>query len=174
MSSVITTTAAGRRAPSTALPSFASAAVLLSIVGWFRVAHLWSNQWPAPLLYLALAMARVPKGAWFLSGPLLLLAWAPQLLRGSSTIPLRSRVALGILTALTLFHLWASWEYAVSYRGWFGVSAIALASAGPVAFLWFLLRVVVRRPSFWGNLLFHLGLVAWLIVLAFPDIGELV
>jgi hypothetical protein len=137
------------------------------------VAFLWNSALPSPLFFLGLQVAGIPRGIWFMAGALLFLAWSPQLLAGSSRIPLRSVVALGVLTALTVLHLWASWEYAVSYRGWLAVSAIVALSAGPVIALWVLYRKSARHPTFWGNLFFHLGVFAWLITLAFPSIGEL-
>ncbi len=62
---------------------------------------------------------------------------------------------------------------AVSYRGWLAVSAIVTLSAGPLVALWVLYRTSARHPTFGGNLVFHLGVLAWLITISFPDIGEL-
>jgi hypothetical protein len=156
-----------------AVLSVLGVAAVLAALGWWRLAYLRSESFPAPLLYFGLQSFDVPRTVWFLAGAVLFLAWSPELFAGSSRIPTRSVVMLSLLTALTLLHLWASWEYAVSYRGWLAVAGIAALSAVPLLVPWALYKSASRRPTFGSNLLFHATVFAWLTTLAFPSISEL-
>jgi hypothetical protein len=153
--------------------SVLAVAAALTALGWWRITYLWSESFPAPLLYLGLQAFGVPRGVWFLAGAVLLVVWSPQLLAGASRTPIRSVVMLSLLTALTPLHLWASWDYAVSYRGWLAVAGIAALSAVPLFPLWALWKSASSGPTFWKNLLFHATVLAWLTTLAFPSISEL-
>src|SRR5258708_38982059 len=84
----------------TAVLSVLGVAIFLAALGWLRVAFLGNGPVPAPLLFLALQVAGIPRAIWFMAGAILFLAWSPQLLSGSSRIPLRSVIGLGVLTAL--------------------------------------------------------------------------
>jgi len=148
-------------------------AVLLAVASWFRVEHLWSGPVPAPLIYLALQSLGVPRSAWFLAGPLLLLSWSPQLLVASSRIPMRTVIGLGVLTIVAAFHLWAGWQYAVSHRGWLAVLGIATVSAGSLVPLWVLCLSALHHPTVCRSVSLHLAVVTWLVTLAFPSILEL-
>jgi hypothetical protein len=150
------------------------AGTCLTALGWVRVEHLWAGPVPGPLLYLALQSLGVPRGVWFLAGPVLFFTWSPQLLVGFPRVPTRSTIALGVLTIVTGFHHWVSWDYAVSHRGWPSVLAILTVSTGCLALLWALWLWSRRTPAFWRGLLFHFGMFMWLTTLAFPSILELV
>jgi hypothetical protein len=79
-----------------------------------------------------------------------------------------------VVTALHGLVVAASWNYSVAHYGWWrAMCAVLVSSLGPLVALWFLFRSSLRRPTFWRSLLFHAAVVAWLVVLAFPDIVEL-
>jgi hypothetical protein len=162
--------------PERAVLSVLASAALLTAVSWMRVTHLpvgYQGAFPPPLLYLLLQMMAVPRAAWVLVGALLLVVWSPQLFLGSPRIPHRSIIGLGILTALTVWHAWASWEYSISYRGWLATSAIVGASSVPLLALWSVYACQRRTQTFLGSLVFHVGVLMWITMVAFPDIIEL-
>jgi hypothetical protein len=150
-----------------------AAALLLGSLAWFELAHLWVGAFPPPLFLLAFEFMGVPHSLACLAAALLFLAWAPQLLWGSAFVPWHSRIGLGLLTAITLLNLFSNWSYAVGYRGWLSVLGIALVTTAPIVMLWWQLRRSLQAPSFQRSLALHAGMMAWLLTLAFPLLGEL-
>lgn len=149
------------------------AALLLAAIVWLRASFMWQASLPEPLFFFVLYLARVPQFVWPFFAGVLFLAWAPELLNGSPRVPLRSRAGLAFLSLLSVLNIWAGWEYAASYRGWLAVCGIVAATVLPLAALCVLLSMSVRQPSFERSLLLHWGVLAWLITLGFPVLGEL-
>jgi hypothetical protein len=106
-------------------------------------------------------------------GPVLLLLWNPRLLRGSSTYPRRSTIGLAILSLLSAAWFWAGWSLGVKYEGLFHVLGTLALNAAALTGAWMLALRARRRPSANRNLMAHWLVVAWLVWVAFPWLGEL-
>jgi hypothetical protein len=126
---------------------------------------------PLPLVPFTLLVCGVPKPLTGLTASVLFWAWNPGLVKGRCEVPLRSRVAVGVLSALSFVWAALNWRDGVDVQGVAHVTGIAVVNVGMVVAL---VALGVRRiatPSFARNLVFHWGLVAWLFWFAFPYLG---
>jgi hypothetical protein len=147
------------------------AALLIAALAWERASLPWSL--PEPLFFTALYIAGIRRAAWPVVGAMLLVVWAPELWVASSRVPVRSRVGLVLLTLLNAFDIWGGWEYTALYSGWLATGGFAVVSTASLIALWLLLIRALRRLAFEWNLLFHSGVVAWLVTVGAIMMNEL-
>lgn len=126
---------------------------------------------PYPALVLLLAFTIGTPAV--LVPAILFWAWAPQLFRGKEGIPLRSAVALGVLTAWTPLWFFSGWDYGLEFQGRSFTIGMAVLNAIGLLVVWCLLLRGRRVPSFASSVRFHLALFGWLAWGAFPNLGEL-
>ncbi len=86
---------------------------------------------------------------------------------------MRSFFGLIAFSLMTVYFIWASWQYSVAYRGWFATSVVLAIHTAPLAALWAFYYASRRRPTFWRSLSFHFLWVLWFVTVAFPDVVEL-
>ncbi len=98
--------------------------------------------------------------------------WGIHLFRGTAKIPVRSEALFWLLATLTVFYFALSWQYGVRWQGYFHLVAVAVLNLISIILLWTLLAYAKAKPSFKRNVAFHWALVAWLVWLAFPWLGE--
>jgi len=95
------------------------------------------------------------------------------LLRGHSTVPVRTIIVVVVLVSLTALWFVDSWEYGVKFQGARYTVRMLLINLAWLAVIWSAVVSAWRRPSFTTNLLLHWLLFAWLGSCAFPNFGEL-
>ena len=109
----------------------------------------------------------------FLLPAILFWCWSPQLFKGGVSVPRRSAVPFGLLTALTPPYFIAGWEYGIRYDGRHYVVGAALMNLAVILLLWIRLFRARSHPSFHASFAFHGLLFGWLAWCAFPNLGEL-
>jgi hypothetical protein len=109
-----------------------------------------------------------------LIGPGLLLLWHPRLLAGASRVHRRSFVGLCLISALTAvwFFQGNGWLLGVTWQGARYVWIVFALNVALLALAWALLIVAHRRRAFVHSLMFHSLVVAWLVWVAFPWLGD--
>ena len=105
--------------------------------------------------------------------PLFFCLWCWPVLRGRTTLPLRSLVLLIVAVILSAASLIFGARYGVEYQSVGYVVGVAVVNIACWALLGVLALLARRRPSFGHNLGFHAALFAWLAWCAFPYLGEL-
>ena len=105
--------------------------------------------------------------------PLVFWIWTYQLFSGASEIPLRSTVALALLTLLTPTWFALSWAYGVEYQGPEHTQIMLVYNVLFLSVLWRIWFSLRRKRTFWGSLLFHWVIAFWIVWGAFPYLGEL-
>ena len=84
----------------------------------------------------------------------------------------RSWVILFALAALDSCFRWESWPYGIKYDGLrLTVSSVVL-NVIALAVVVFIGARATKRPSWASNLVFHWVACLWLLVVAFPWLGE--
>jgi hypothetical protein len=133
-----------------------------------------------PMLWLWMGVHEAPALTWvieyaipMLAGPLLLLSWHPKLLRGAWHVPKRSVAGLVILSVLTAADFCFGWEYGIKYQGTGYTFALMFLNTAAVGVSWALLWLARTRRRFGFTLMAHAFVVAWLVWIAFPWLGEL-
>lgn len=146
----------------------------------FALAALACCGWmlgPYPLVVI-IPLFILAKVHLFLLAPFLPTAlffvWNPGLLKGQTSVPIRSVILLAVLTALTTVYFVSSWSYGLQFQGAKYTYGICAANIVWLLVLWAIFIVVRRKASFNLNLLAHFLLFAWLGWFAFPWLGELV
>jgi len=109
-----------------------------------------------------------------LVGPLLLIMWYPRLLAGANQVPRRSLIGLTALSLLTIIDFAFEWGHALTYHTAPYVHGVAALNGVSIGFAWMLLYRAVRVRTFVATLVAHVWIVAWLVWLAFPWLGELI
>jgi len=106
-------------------------------------------------------------------GPCLLLAWNPSLLKAAAKVPRRSIVGLAVLSGLTVAAFAYGWAFGVKYQGHRYTFVLCVLNAAALMIAWSLLWLARRRDHFVTTLAAHAFVVAWLVWIAFPWLGEL-
>jgi len=106
--------------------------------------------------------------------PLLLTMWYARLLVGANQVPRRSLIGLTVLSFLTIVDFAFEWRHAFTYHTATYVHGVAAVNAVSIGFAWMLLYRAVRARTFVATLIAHVWIVAWLVWLAFPWLGELI
>jgi hypothetical protein len=165
-----------------------SAVALAAAVIWFLGALSIASGMPAKTSPFALAVvipafiaADITRGSmplliYFLAATPVVgafLIWSFHLLRGSSTLPLRSVVLFVLLAVLCIVDLYGSWPYGLKYQGREQTIFVILVNMLFVVALLVLLVAARRTKGFRYNFAFHAALFAWLAWCAFPYLGEL-
>jgi hypothetical protein len=104
---------------------------------------------------------------------LLFFVWNPRLFSGGSKAPMRTVILLAICTVLTLYWFAADWSFAFRYHSGGYVHGVLVVNAVWLIILWVIWIRGLPSSSFYGNLLWHWALFAWLSWYAFPYLGEL-
>jgi hypothetical protein len=99
--------------------------------------------------------------------------WCWPVLRGRTTLAIRSVVLLILAVVLSASSLIFGARYGVEYQSVGYVIGVAAINIGCWVLLGVLALLARRRPSFVHNLGFHAALFAWLAWCAFPYLGEL-
>jgi hypothetical protein len=122
------------------------------------------------LLYeVGTALARL---AYPLTVAVCFVLWVRPLLRGVPEVPRRTLVLITVVALLSATLYAVSWSYAVRYQGAvFLAVALGLSIAWCAALLWSWARLR-RTPTWGGSLVLHAATFAWIIILAFPWLGE--
>jgi uncharacterized membrane protein YtjA (UPF0391 family) len=171
---------------STALPTCVAVAVLAlagcagSAAGVPRIASPLPFVTTLPMSVFWAAVREAPELRWVLEfvvpaliGPALLFAWHPKLLKRAENVPRRSLIGLPMLSALTIMWFLSGWQYGLKYQTRAYVISVALFNAAALMVAWGLLAFARKRRSFKTTLLMHSFVVAWLVWIAFPWLGEL-
>jgi hypothetical protein len=170
-------------------PAIALAAAIacisgLGVVGVMAGApRVWS---PLPAItiipmFLALEVTGEPHELQWISlralpmliGPILLFAWHPRLVSGASGVPRRSWWGLSALTLLTAVAFWGGWDYGLQYQSRAYVLGVLALNLVLLVTAWALLAWTRKHPSPTRTLISHAWVVAWLVWVAFPWMGEL-
>jgi hypothetical protein len=133
-----------------------------------------------PVFWALAATNEAPKLHWIslwavpmLVGPLLLLAWHPRLVIGTSEVPRRSWWGLGALTLLTGVAFWGGWDYGLKYQSRSYVVGLLVLNVLLLLSAWGTLAWARRHPSPTRTLIAHGWVVGWLVWVALPWLGEL-
>ena len=105
--------------------------------------------------------------------PVFFCRWCWPVLRGSTTLPIRSVVLLIVTVVLSAASLIFGARYGVEYQSVRYVIAVTAINVGCWVLLGVLALLARRHPSFVHNFGFHTALFAWLAWCAFPYLGEL-
>jgi hypothetical protein len=105
--------------------------------------------------------------------PVFFCLWCWPVLRGRTTLPIRSVVLLILAVVLSAASLVFGARYGVEYQSVGYVIGVAVINIVCWALLGVLAFLARRSPSFGHNLGFHAALFAWLAWCAFPYLGEL-
>lgn len=105
--------------------------------------------------------------------PVFFCLWCWPVLRGRSTLPIRSIVLLILGILQSAASLIFGFRYGIQYQSVGYVVGVAVINVICWALLGSLALLARRRPSFGYNLAFHAALFAWLAWCAFPYLGEL-
>jgi len=105
--------------------------------------------------------------------PVFFCLWCWPVLRGRTTVPIRSFVLFILAAVLSAAGLIFGARYGVKYQSVGYVRGVAAINIGCWVLLGVLALLARRRPSFGHNLGFHAALFAWLAWCAFPYLGEL-
>ena len=105
--------------------------------------------------------------------PAFFCVWCWPVLRGGSTLPMRSVVLLGCTVTLSAISMLFGRRFAVQYHGTdYVVGTVAISVTAWIVLS--TLAVLARRhPSPRRNLIFHAALFGWLAWYAIPYFGEL-
>jgi hypothetical protein len=98
--------------------------------------------------------------------------WAGASLRRGPAIPWASLVIVAGAALASIAWYVSGWRYGMRYQGSQIVALYAVSDALSVAALGGIAAWAARRPSSMLNLVFHALGFAWLVVLAFPYLGE--
>jgi hypothetical protein len=163
-----------------------AAVAALAAAGRFSISEGVPAAWaPLPLAVMipvfwamsatgeALSLRWLPQAIPSLVGPVLFIAWYPQLLTGASQVPRRTLIGLVVLSALTAIHFVLGWDFGLKYDGRSYVVAVTCANVAAIAACWGFVIYARRRPSFEATLLAHAFVALWLAWIAFPWLGEL-
>jgi hypothetical protein len=133
-----------------------------------------------PVLGFWVAVGEDPNLRWvveyaipMLAGPLFLLAWHPRLAVGADYVPRRSLVGLLLLSVLAAAHFANGWSYGMRYQGSSYVIALLCLNLAVLTASWAALCHARRRRTFSAALTTHALVVAWLVSIAFPWLGDL-
>jgi hypothetical protein len=133
-----------------------------------------------PIFWFWVAVDEAPQLRWVIDyaipmsvGPLLLLAWHPCLTVGADFVPRRSLVGLLVLSALAVAHFVFGWDYGMKYQGKVYVTALLVLNVAALITTWAALLRARRWRKFRSTLIAHALIVAWLVWIAFPWLGEL-
>ena len=163
------------------------AVAALAFAGYMGLASGYPTMWSPlpvatalPTMLLWVSIGEAPSLRWLVDyvipgavGPILLLTWYPGLLSGAEYVPIRSIVGLVLLSALTIAHFVFGWEYGVKYQSAQYTMAMALMNGVAILSACGLLGYARRRRTFASTLVAHATVVAWLVWIAFPWLGEL-
>ena len=111
----------------------------------------------------------------FLAGCGIFAIASPTLARGKAKIGKAQLIGLGILTSLQLLHFGVSWRDGYKYApGPSGTRLIFAFSLIWLVSLWLLLRLASARQSYFSALAYHFAFTMWLLIYAFPWLGEMI
>jgi len=102
----------------------------------------------------------------------LFLLYTRRLWNGDNGLGPRTWIPAVALLAISAWYIWASWQYALKYQGIEFMTVYLAVVVGVFGTLTAAYRRLFRNPSWRGSLLLHAGVFAWLVVLAFPWLGE--
>jgi hypothetical protein len=163
-----------------------AAVAVLAAAGRFGISEGVPAAWaPLPLAVMipifwamsatgeALSLRWLPQAIPSLVGPVLFIAWYPQLLTGAPQVPRRTLIGLVVLSALTAIHFVLGWDSGLRYDDRSYVVAVACANVAAIAACWGFVIYARCRPSFEATFFAHAFVALWLAWIAFPWLGEL-
>ena len=157
--------------------SWLVAAFLLgTISGWLPdIGRRWFLLYPQPGIPFICSLWLYERHLAYLAfiiGPVILLVSAPYLTVGVARISKRSFWMLAVFSVLDCLYLAVAYKLGYKYQGRPITNLVILFSLLWLALLWQLYKLAMHNPGYWSALIFRTGFVAWLMIYAFPGLGE--